>query len=155
MPYETNINNNMKKKLLIMALAGLVFASCNSKQHQEKTTETADSTVVDSVQVESQQEKKVEKEVPDMTFEEAAGVYETLDENMSGVSRIVLMADGNATWCMIGSLNYTEYTYTIHGNTICMTPKGVDSEDDCYDYDADTRSMKNEQGTIYYRQIEE
>ncbi|SFP15488.1 hypothetical protein SAMN04487852_1216 [Prevotella sp. tf2-5] len=101
MPYETNINNNMKKKLLIMTLAGLVFASCNSKQHQEKATETADSTVVDSVQVESQQEKKVEKEVPD------------------------------------------------------MTPKGVDSEDDCYDYDADTRSMKNEQGTIYYRQIEE
>ncbi len=60
-----------------------------------------------------------------------------------------------ATWCMIGSLNYTEYTYIIHGNTICMTPKGVESEDDCYDYDADTRSMKNEQGTIYYRQIEE
>ena len=145
----------MKKKLLLVTLAGLVFASCNSKQNQANAAETVDSTVVDSVQVDSQQEKKVEKEVPDMTFEEAAGVYETLDENMNGVSRFVLKADGTATWCMIGSLNYTEYTYTIHGNTICMTPKGVDSEDDCYDYDADTRSMKNEQGTIYYRQIEE
>ena len=89
-----------------------------------------------------------------MTFTEVAGVYETLDENMNSVSRFVLMADGTATWCMIGSLNYTKYTYTIQGNTICLTPKDIDTENDCYDYDSNTRSMKNEQGTIYYRQIE-
>jgi hypothetical protein len=56
---------------------------------------------------------------------------------------------------MIGSLNYTEYTYTINGNTICLKPKGVESEDDCYDYDEDTRTLKNEQGAVYYRQVAE
>ena len=36
-----------------------------------------------------------------------------------------------------------------------LTPKDIDSEDDCYDYDPDTRTLKNEQGAVYYRQIVE
>ena len=41
----------------------------------------------------------------------------------------------------------------INGNTICLKPKGVESEDDCYDYDENTRTLKNEQGAVYYRQV--
>ena len=47
------------------------------------------------------------------------------------------------------------YTYTIHGNTICMKIKDIEAEEECYDYDEDTRTLKNEQGAVYYRQIEE
>ena len=140
-------------------MAGFAFASCNGKQAQEQVTEApADSALVDkdSIQVVSPEEEKTEKQtVRDMTFEEAAGTYESLDENMNSEARIVLMADGTATWVMIGSLNYTSYTYRIQGNTICMKMKDYETEEECYDYDADTRTLKNEQGAVYYRQIEE
>ena len=91
------------------------------------------------------------EEVQELTFANMAGIYD--DEKQE--SRFCLNEDGTATWGMIGSLNYTEYTYTINGNTICLKPKGVESEDDCYDYDEDTRTLKNEQGAVYYRQIVE
>lgn len=89
------------------------------------------------------------EEVQELTFANMAGIYD--DEKQE--SRFCLHEDGTATWGMIGSLNYTEYTYTINGHTICLKPKGVESEDDCYDYDEDTRTLKNEQGTVYYRQV--
>lgn len=147
------------KKILFITLSGFVFASCNGKQAQEQVTEApADSALVDkdSIQVVAPEEEKTEKQaVRDMTFEEAAGTYESLDENMNSEARIVLMADGTATWVMIGSLNYTSYTYRIQGNTICMKMKDYETEEECYDYDADTRTLKNEQGAVYYRQIEE
>ena len=56
-------------------------------------------------------------------------------------------------YCIECSLNYTEYTYTINGKIICLKVKGVESEDDCYEYDPDTGTLKNEQGAVYYRQI--
>ena len=100
--------------------------------------------------------KSEEAERPDdLTYANMDGIYDSLDENMSSVSRISLNADGTATWCMVGSLNYTEYTYRIEGNTICMKAKGVDSEEECYEYDSDTRTLKNEQGAVYYRQVAE
>ena len=100
--------------------------------------------------------KSEEAERPDEpTYANMDGIYDSLDENMSSVSRISLNADGTATWCMVGSLNYTEYTYRIEGNTICMKVKGVDSEEECYEYDSDTRTLKNEQGAVYYRQVAE
>jgi hypothetical protein len=100
--------------------------------------------------------KSEEAERPDdLTYANMDGIYDSLDENMSSVSRISLNADGTATWCMVGSLNYTEYTYRIEGNTICMKVKGVDSEEECYEYDSDTRTLKNEQGAVYYRQVAE
>ena len=100
--------------------------------------------------------KSEEAERPDdLTYANMDGIYDSLDENMSSVSRISLNADGTATWCMVGSLNYTEYIYRIEGNTICMKAKGVDSEEECYEYDSDTRTLKNEQGAVYYRQVAE
>ena len=36
-----------------------------------------------------------------------------------------------------------------------MKAKGVDSEEECYEYDSDTRTLKNEQGAVYYRQVAE
>jgi len=84
-----------------------------------------------------------------LTFANMAGIYD--DENQE--SRFCLNEDGTATWGMIGSLHFTEYTYTINGNTICLKAKDVESEDDCYEYDEDTRTLKNEQGTVYYRQV--
>ena len=89
----------------------------------------------------------------ELTYANMEGIYDSLDENMNSESRFCLNADGTATWGMIGSLHYTEYTYTIKGNTICLKPKDVDSEEDCYEYDEDTRTLKNEQGAVYYRQI--
>ena len=94
-----------------------------------------------------------QEETSELTYDNMAGIYDSLDENMNSVSRICLNSDGTASWCMVGSLNYTEYTYRIEGTTICMKAKGVDSEEECYEYDADTRTLKNEQGAVYYRQI--
>lgn len=94
-------------------------------------------------------DEPLEEETKELTFANMAGIYD--DEKQE--SRFCLNEDGTATWGMIGSLNYTEYTYTINGNTICLKPKGVESEDDCYDYDENTRTLKNEQGAVYYRQI--
>lgn len=96
-------------------------------------------------------DEPLEEETKELTFANMAGIYD--DEKQE--SRFCLNEDGTATWGMIGSLNYTEYTYTINGNTICLKPKGVESEDDCYDYDEDTRTLKNEQGAVYYRQVVE
>ena len=95
------------------------------------------------------------QESSELTFANMDGIYDSLDEDMNSVSRICLNADGTATWGMIGSLHYTEYTYTINGYTICMKPKDVDSEEECYEYDEDTRTLKNEQGAVYYRQVVE
>lgn len=92
-----------------------------------------------------------EEEAQDLTFSYMAGIYD--DEKQE--SRFSLHEDGTATWGMIGSLHYTEYTYTINGHTICLKPKDVDSEEDCYEYDENTRTLKNEQGTVYYRQVVE
>ena len=88
-----------------------------------------------------------------LTYANMEGIYDSLDEDMNSESRFVLNADGTASWGMIGSLHFTEYTYTISGHTICLKPKDVDTEEDCYEYDEDTRSLKNEQGAVYYRQI--
>ncbi len=91
------------------------------------------------------------EEVQELTFANMAGIYDDGEQE----SRFCLNEDGTATWGMIGSLNYTEYTYTINGNTICLKPTDVDSEDDCYEYDPNTRTLKNEQGAVYYRQVDE
>jgi hypothetical protein len=114
--------------------------ACGGKKAQTESSEAANN---DSTAILAQEETKV------LTFANMAGIYD--DEKQE--SRFCLNEDGTATWGMIGSLNYTEYTYTINGNTICLKPKGVESEDDCYDYDENTRTLKNEQGAVYYRQV--
>ena len=117
----------------------------------------ADGKEVQSSLMESMQNYLAEpqEDASELTYANMDGIYDSLDENMNNVSRISLNADGTATWCMVGSLNYTEYTYRIEGNTICMKAKGVDSEEECYEYDPDTRTLKNEQGAVYYRLVAE
>jgi hypothetical protein len=126
-------------KNILMISAVIMLLACGGKKAQTDTTDAVD---IDSTAILAQQE---------LTFANMAGIYD--DEKQE--SRFCLNEDGTATWCMIGSLNYTEYTYTINGKTICLKPKGVESEDDCYDYDEDTRTLKNEQGAVYYRQVVE
>ena len=128
----------MRKSILMIASVMMLMA-CGGKKAQ---TESADAVIADSAVILAQEE---------LTFANMAGIYD--DEKQE--SRFCLNEDGTATWGMIGSLNYTEYTYTINGHTICLKPKGVESEDDCYDYDEDTRTLKNEQGAVYYRQVVE
>ena len=129
----------MRKTILIFS-ALMMLMACGGKKAQTESTDTA---VIDSTVILAQEE------IQELTFANMAGIYD--DEKQE--SRFCLNEDGTATWGMIGSLNYTEYTYTINGNTICLKPKGVDSEEDCYDYDENTRTLKNEQGEVYYRQV--
>ncbi len=86
-----------------------------------------------------------------LTYADVAGTYD--DEGQE--SRFVLNDDGTAYWSVVGSINYTEYTYRISDSTICLKAKGVDSEEECYDYDDETGTLENEQGTVYHRQITE
>ena len=146
----------MRKSILMIA-AVMMFMACGGKKTQTESTDVVDIDP-DGKEEESNLMEDMRsylneplEEVQELTFANMAGIYD--DEKQE--SRFCLNEDGTVTWCMIGSLNYTEYTYTINGNTICLKPKGVESEDDCYDYDEDTRTLKNEQGTIYYRQIVE
>ena len=131
---------------ILMISALMMLMACGGKKSQ---TESADAAFTDSTVILAQEE--MTGLIKELTFANMAGIYD--DEKQE--SRFCLNEDGTATWGMIGSLNYTEYTYTINGKTICLKPKGVESEDDCYDYDEDTRTLKNEQGTVYYRQIVE
>lgn len=88
----------------------------------------------------------------ELTYENMEGIYDSLDDSMSSVSRIGLQKDGTATWGMVGSLHYTEFVYIIKGHTICLKAKDGDSDEDCYVYDENTRTLKNEHGEVYYRQ---
>ena len=146
------------KKIFTFSLVAMTLVACGGQKSPQDgghgigidsaTVAQIDAEETDSIAMKA-------KEASELTYANMDGIYDSLDENMSSVSRISLNADGTATWCMIGSLNYTEYTYRIEGNTICMKAKGVDSEEECYEYDSDTRTLKNEQGAVYYRQVAE
>ena len=146
------------KKIFTFSLVAMMLVACGGQKSPQDgghgigidsaTVAQIDAEDTDSIAMKA-------KEASELTYANMDGIYDSLDENMSSVSRISLNADGTATWCMIGSLNYTEYTYRIEGNTICMKAKGVDSEEECYEYDSDTRTLKNEQGAVYYRQVAE
>ena len=45
-----------------------------------------------------------QEETSELTYDNMAGIYDSLDENMNSVSRIGLNSDGTASWCMVGSL---------------------------------------------------
>ena len=133
-----------------MISALMMLMACGGKKAQSESTDAADndSTVI-------------------LAQEEMTGLIKELyaaeSRNEGGIDQLYAchvwrkMVDAvnekDSHLAEIGSLNYTEYTYTINGHTICLKPKGVESEDDCYDYDEDTRTLKNEQGTVYYRQV--
>lgn len=145
----------MKKIYLLLAsMAALtLMGSCNgsSKQTTDAQEITEDSTVMTEQVADTSimQEKQAETT---LTFADVAGIYDSFDEDGGNESRICLYEDGAASWNMIGSLHYTEYIYTITGNTICLKVEDVDSEEECYDYDPVKKTLSNEQGALYYYQ---
>ena len=92
-------------------------------------------------------DEPAKEETQELTFANMAGIYD--DEEQ--LDRICLYEEGRATWGMIGSLNYIEYTYTINGHTICL--KSIDEENIYYEYDENKRTLRDKEGTLYYRQV--
>ena len=144
------------KKIFVFVLSTMLltvgFTGCTNCKPVDGPGMERDSAAIaaDSLAMKAMQAylSAPQEETPELTYANMAGIYDDADQE----SRIGLCEDGTATWCMIGSLNYTEYTYHIEGNTIFLKPTGVDSEEDCYEYDPNTRTLKNEQGAVYYRQ---
>ena len=157
---RSNVATNAELRLLrnkILAYHGYRFQSKDLQEHFGKMAwykpvddnSTIKLDIIEQTNI--QLIKSEEAETQALSFANMAGIYD--DEGQ--VERICLYEEGRATWGMIGSLNYTEYTYTINGHTICLKSIDDESEDDCYDYDEDTRTLKNKQGDVYYRQIVE
>ena len=85
-----------------------------------------------------------------LTYKSVAGIYDSYDEDGGNQERISLNTDGTATWNMVGSLHFTEFTYTIKGNTIRV--KEVDGSTTNYTYDPKARTLKSPNGIIYHWQ---
>ena len=64
-----------------------------------------------------------------------------------------LFDDGSATWNMIGSLHYTEFTYVIRGNGIYIDNEEATGTPD-YTYDPDKKTLTDSEGTVYFLQPE-
>ena len=145
----------MKTKLFLMAAMTILMAACGSKSQQADEPEKASSELQDeNAQDQPAQDEPETTNMPTLTFADMAGIYDSYDEEGNSYSRFVLNEDGTAAWGMIGSLNFTPYTYTIDGNTIILRPDGVDTEDDVYDYDPVKGTLTNEQGECYQRMEE-
>lgn len=88
-----------------------------------------------------------------LTFADVAGTYDNF-ENGEIFSRLVLNNDGTAEWVILGSLTYTEYTYTISYNTITFCFVDDHLAGDCFDYlyDANKHAISDGDGTVYYLQ---
>ena len=145
----------MKTKLFLLAAMTILMVACGNKSQQANAPEQANS----ELQGENTQDQPAPNEseiadVPTLTFADVAGIYDSFDEEGNSESRFALNEDGTAAWGMIGSLNFTPYTYTIDGNTIILRPDGVDTEDDVYDYDPVKGTLTNEQGECYQRMEE-
>ena len=130
-----------------MILSCLFFASCNNGQNPSELTTSADAqTGVASTPQTSPQDAG-----PQLTFAEVAGTYQSIGEDGNFDSRMCLFEDGTATWCMIGSLVISEYTYSIKGNKIYMTNKEFpDGETECWEFDPETHFLKDEEGLPTY-----
>lgn len=137
------------KTILFALTALLVMTACNNRSKQQTAEEqTAEEQAADE-KIEADQPSE---DQPTLTIADVAGIYDSYNEDGGNEYRICLLEDGTATWNVIGSLNYTEYTYTIQGNTICLRVNDVESEDECYDYDPEKKTLSNEQGSTYYYQ---
>ena len=84
-----------------------------------------------------------------LTYADLAGIYD--DEEQE--SRVCLFDDGSATWNMIGSLNYAEYTYVIRGNGLYFDNEEATGTPD-YTYDPDKKTLTESDGTVYTLQPE-
>lgn len=117
------------KKAIIASLALTLLVSCDEEKRQPPKKENPPATP------------------PALTFDDVAGIYDN-DENGD---RIGLQNDGNATWNMVGSLHFTEFTYTIDGNKICLKTTDDNSDAGCHEYDAQNRTLKDKDGNVYKR----
>ncbi len=117
--------------IVAIALAGGMFTSC-------KNTPKQDNAVVEQTPA------------TPLTYADVAGMYDTEDSE----SRVCLHEDGTATWNMIGSLNYAEYTYIIRGYKIYFDVEEVDDDTEpAYIYDPETKTLDGgEEDDIYYLQ---
>ena len=96
------------------------------------------------------QESCIDFEPPKvLTYASVAGMYDTADSE----TRVCLNEDGTATWNMIGSLHWTDFTYIISGNGIYLdvreVPEGAKPD---YIYDPEKKTLKDGDGTLYYLQ---
>ncbi len=81
-----------------------------------------------------------------LTFKDVAGIYDNDDDG----DRISLLDDGTATWVMVGSLNYTEYVYTIQGNDIYLKESAND-KGSRHVYDAQKHTLTDSDGKVYVK----
>jgi len=138
----------MKKHFLIFSLSALTLFSCggSQKQNQNLATEPVKTAEIkDTVKTVEQPIEKSTETQSALTFADLVGIY----DNETDGDRICLLADGSATWGMLGSLNFTEYVYTISGNEICLKTSDDDSDGGRYQYDAQKRTLKDKDGKLY------
>ncbi|MCR5679387.1 MAG: hypothetical protein K6G08_04130 [Prevotella sp.] len=118
----------------------------------ESAQDAADMTGLQSEEAETSATEAGESQ-PELSFADLAGIYECVDEDGYTTYRLSLGDDGTATWVVVGSLNYTEFTYTIEGSSICLDSMDGDSEKDCLDYDPVKKTLStNATGVVYERQ---
>ena len=128
----------MKKIFPSLALAAAVLAGCLAVSCKNTQKTVAPDPETPAVQAETT-----------LTFADLAGIYD--DEEQE--SRVCLFDDGSATWNMIGSLNYAEYTYVIRGTGIYFdNPEATGTPD--YTYDPDKKTLTESDGTVYTLQPE-
>jgi hypothetical protein len=81
-----------------------------------------------------------------LTFKDVEGIYDNEDDG----DRICLLKDGTATWVMVGSLNYTEFIYTIQGNDIYLKESAND-KGSRHVYDAQKHTLTDSDGKVYVK----
>ena len=131
----------MKKILPSLALAAAVLAGCltvSCKNNPKTGAPEPEAPAAPAAQVETT-----------LTYADLAGIYD--DEEQE--SRVCLFDDGSATWNMIGSLNYAEYTYVIRGNGLYFDNEEATGTPD-YTYDPDKKTLTESDGTVYTLQPE-
>jgi hypothetical protein len=148
--------------IVAAAMMGLCFTSCKNEQRQQDVTdqqeqqeayEQEDATEqVDEEELAAADEDEELADEVSLTFADVAGMYDSMNEDGGNESRTVLHADGTATWNMIGSLHFTEFTYTIQGHQIFFKSADDGTDAGFSIYDPEERTLTDEGGTVYYRQ---
>ena len=138
------------KKILFVFTALMLLAACNNSSKKQESDQSSDEQTTEEQSVDEQ--ALDETEAPALSFADVAGIYDSFNEDGGNEYRISLNDDGTATWNVIGSLHWTDYTYTIQGNTICLQVNDVEAESECYDYDPSAKSLSSDDGTTYFLQ---